>query len=466
MGSLLKNIRFRKISFCLVVVVVLGCIYSPLDQSRADDTKHEEQIGRKFAKQAALSFAFIQDEEALEYLRAIGNRISSSLDNRRFPYHFFLIKDNRVNAFAVPGGYIYVFSGLVLEASNSHELAGVLAHEIGHIQGRHFLKRYKKNMVSDFSTFAVTVLSAVFLPPKEGVAIAAGAQAANLSHKLSYSREQEREADLLGVRYAAQAGFDPKGVVTFFQKLGSPTEIPPYLLTHPIGEDRTGHAFNLLNIHSVAEPHWKDNHRFEKVQTIIKLETFDKNKVIEEYEQALRLNPGDPLSNYLLGIVYMSLGISAKSRSVLERAVELDPSTAAYRADLGKVYIQLGKFDLAREALTKGLEIDTKNLQLLINMGQADEKEEKYPQALAFYKKALTYNPQAPSPQYHLGVIYGKMNKLGEAHSHLGSYCRIKGQYDKAILHFQKAQLEFGEKSSRGRKLQKEIDALIREAGW
>lgn len=206
-------------------------------------TDKEERMGLAIAKQVEEKYPPVQDEALQERVRRIGQRLAAVSDRKELTYHFTVIPEDEVNAFSLPGGYIFVNKGLVDKADADDELAGVLAHEIGHVAARHSVKRYENSLGTALAQ--VLVLGTTRDPRfTQGVSIALG------QLMLAYSRENEIEADRLGVRYLRSAGYRPEAMATFLEKLreldrkrprralGRGVTRPYYALTHPYVSDR------------------------------------------------------------------------------------------------------------------------------------------------------------------------------------------------------------------------------------
>ncbi len=196
------------------------------------------------------------------YVRHVGKRLSRVSEKPGAPFRFTVLNDDEVNAFALPGGYVYVTRGLLALADNEAEMAGVLAHEIGHITARHTAQRHSTAMATQLGLTVLGVLgSAAGVPSGVGQVVSLGAQAA----LQGYSREQELEADMLGVRYMARAGYDPRVTVDFFRKMGAHAELEARLRgeqgvrhsimsTHPRTVERIEQAIGLADAQPVPNP--------------------------------------------------------------------------------------------------------------------------------------------------------------------------------------------------------------------
>lgn len=239
---------------CLLALAAFSCSTNPAT-GRPSFTglmtpADEVRIGREQNAQLLEAFGGAYDNAALSaYVSKIGGALADKAERKDLTYTFTVLDSPIVNAMALPGGYIYVTRGLLALAGNEAELAGVLGHEIGHVTARHHAQRESRQTVAGVASLGVTILGAM-----------AGGPLANQTQMLagaflaSYTRDQEYEADLLGIRYMNAAGYDPKAMSTFLAKLNAWTSLQEtilgrdskdrldYLATHPNTEDRVREA--------------------------------------------------------------------------------------------------------------------------------------------------------------------------------------------------------------------------------
>ncbi|MDI6606649.1 MAG: Maf and M48 domain-containing protein [Candidatus Omnitrophota bacterium] len=199
-------------------------------------TDKEVQMGKNIARQVAEEYKFVEDPLIQKRVEDIGKKIAAVCDRKEIDYHFQVIEDKEVNAFSLPGGYVYLNSGLVEKVKNDDELAGVLAHEVAHIVARHAIKKLQASQL--YTLARVLVAQA----PSSGE-VGAAADEAFTQIMLGYSREDEFLADQLGARYAKRAGYDPYGMISFLETLEEvnkrkPLRSPMYYKTHPYVPDR------------------------------------------------------------------------------------------------------------------------------------------------------------------------------------------------------------------------------------
>ncbi len=201
--------------------------------------EREIALGKQLAQEVDKSAKFITDPVVTEYVNRVGQNLVRNSD-ARVPFTIKVIDSDVVNAFALPGGFFYVNSGLILHADEESELAGVMAHEIAHVCARHGTKQATKGEIVNLAS----IPAMIFIPYTwAGYAIYQGMNFAIPLTFLKFSRDEEREADYLGIQYMYKAGYDPNSLVSFFEKVETdekkePGTIPKVFATHPPTPDR------------------------------------------------------------------------------------------------------------------------------------------------------------------------------------------------------------------------------------
>ncbi len=222
------------------------------DVSQTVLTPQDEQyIGDQIMREVAVSDEVLQDAEVTDYLQNLGNRLAAASPDKQQKFTFFVVQDNSINAFAMPGGVIGVHTGLILANNSESELASVLGHEIGHVTQRHMarmLAKQKTDMFKNIAGIALALLVARANPELAGGAMTA-ASAAGVQRQLDYTREHEREADRVGLSILDSAGFDVRAMPGFFTTLQRGTRFtdgaaPSFLRTHPLNAERIADVSN------------------------------------------------------------------------------------------------------------------------------------------------------------------------------------------------------------------------------
>jgi predicted Zn-dependent protease len=201
--------------------------------------EREISLGKSLAQEVEKSSKMIDDPIVTEYVNRVGQNLVRNSD-AKVPFTIKVIDSDEVNAFALPGGFFYVYTGLILRAQEESELAGVMAHEIAHVAARHGTKNATKGEIMQLAS----IPAMIFIPYSlAGYAMYQGLNLAIPLTFLKFSRDAEREADFLGLQYMYKAGYDPNSYVTFFERLQAddkrrPGTIPKVFSTHPPTPDR------------------------------------------------------------------------------------------------------------------------------------------------------------------------------------------------------------------------------------
>lgn len=244
--------RFAKrlIACALVVSLAGSSLAQPLpdlgDASQAAfSPQNERRIGELIMQELRRDPNFLDDPEITAYVDSIGQRLVTVSAEARSEFDFFVIRDNTINAFALPGGFVGVHTGLLLASQSESEVAGVLAHEVSHVTQRHIARQLEKQSQLQWAAIAGLLLGvlAARSNPQAAQAAIMGSQAGAIQATLNYSRDFEREADRVGFNLMDDAGFDVNGMPAFFERLGKASRLiennaPAYLRTHPLSNER------------------------------------------------------------------------------------------------------------------------------------------------------------------------------------------------------------------------------------
>jgi predicted Zn-dependent protease len=183
---------------------------------------------------------FVRDRVVNDYVENLGREILAAAGRQPFEYHFYVVEDVELNAFAAPAGHIYVHTGTILAARNASELTGVIAHEIGHVAHRHIANNYNRQRNTGIAYQTGVLLAALFGGGLGASAAQLGGGLAATAYLNQFGREAEMQADAFAVDAMPRANWDPNGLVTFFKTLqaeGGP-HVPAFLASHPATEER------------------------------------------------------------------------------------------------------------------------------------------------------------------------------------------------------------------------------------
>ncbi len=237
----------RTLRLGLAAALALGaCVqddgqrFNPIRDLTEVSVDDERELGMQFDRALQEQVEVVNDPIVTGFINDLGQSIVAQVEPQPFIYRFRVIPDPSLNAFAVPGGYIYFNSGTVLAADSVDELAGVMGHEIAHVKGHHYVRMRQATQIPDLLT-GIAGIAAAVATREPGMIVAA--QGINVAVGLKFSREMETEADHLGAIWLTRAGYDPAGITRFFERILEekkryPNSLPPYLFSHPDVEER------------------------------------------------------------------------------------------------------------------------------------------------------------------------------------------------------------------------------------
>ena len=224
-------------------------------------------MGVEYAQQINAQLPIIQDPELNRYVNVLGDSIARLTSRRDLDWHFFIVDAKDVNAFAVPGGFVYVNRGLIARANKMDQLAGVLGHEIGHVVKRHSIDQMQKQQGANIGVTLACVLTRICDSQASQALINVGAGAVFAK----FSRQDETEADVEGVKNVVRAGIDPHGVIEMFEILLAerrtrPAGVDAWFLTHPLEEDRIASVQKIIDGYdpTIIRTLTKDSQNFQQ----------------------------------------------------------------------------------------------------------------------------------------------------------------------------------------------------------
>ena len=430
--------------------------------------EEESRLGQEFVAQIRGYFKLVDDEYANQFIMDLGRYLIMPLETQPFPFHFYIIKDNTLNAFAGPGGHIFVFSGLIEAMDNLDELASVICHELGHVTARHISQRIEQSKKIGLATMAA-ILAGALIGGELAGAVMTGAMAAGMQAQLSYSRNDERQADQLGFKYTKLASFNPTGLISSLKKIQKgqwfgTDKVPAYLLTHPTGPERMSNLDSMLT-HFKPDPPTKETiqlrKRFPLFKTTLRAECMDSEEAERLFHLDLEKDPSSLLAHFGLGIVYREKSEYDRAIRHLKIALKEDPDSISILTNLGQTYHMAGQDREAIPFLEKAFDRDGQSHSTIFLLALSYENLEKYEMAIQLLEKLTYLKPVDNEVYYHLGLSYGRQNRLALAHYNFGLYFSNLRQMQKASFHFQKAD----SLSDNNPALKKKIHDAIKELG-
>ena len=434
----------RRLSRCAMVLFIFfitaSSVLVPVSASRAAlfgefTISDEAELGRKFNVMFRAHFPLIEDPEVVDYIRDLTLSVVKVMPPMLFPITINVVRDTSMNAFATAAGYVFVFSGLILNLDNEAEVVGVIAHELAHVSQRHIAQSIEQSQIFNAGAL-VGMLAGVFLGTQgKGDAaggVMLGSMAGAKSAMLSYSREHEREADNIGLNSLISAGYSPEGMLDAFEKIrrntwmGGGGDIPAYYLTHPGIEERIGYiSERIKRLPRAVQLQHREDGRFARVKMILRSRYSDPEVALGYYmhEESAQVSCLDQLGK---AIVLSRLNRIQEAGQAFERALacstQRDP---LWLREAGRFYFEYGHNQ--QQALAYLQEAVFRNprdlmalffyARILAEQGQTDE-------AVRTMNKILARLPEDGEVHLYLGRMYGQEEDLFHAYLHL-CYARL-----------------------------------------
>jgi len=287
----------------------------------------ERRLGEQVMRDIRRDPSYLDDPEISEYLNALGARLVAASPGARQDFEFFAVRDNSINAFALPGGFVGVNTGLVSASDNESEIASVLAHEIAHVTQRHIARQI--GIMKQMQTPMMLAMLAAILLGRSRPDLAQGAaiatQGAAIQSQLSFSRDFEREADRIGFQTLAGAGFDVRAMGVFFEKMQRYTRIldsgavPGYLRSHPVTTERIADAQNRAEGQPFRQR--ADSLEYHLVRAKLRAEAVDPRDAVKQFTDAVddRRFAHEPGARYGLAVAYLRAKEPKRAESEIAR---------------------------------------------------------------------------------------------------------------------------------------------------
>ena len=331
----------------------------------------ERELGAFFMRQIRAQLPVVNDPEIEGYIQNLGYSLVSGASQGTTNFHFFVIADPVVNAFAIPGGYIGVHSGLIANTESESELASVMAHEIAHVTQRHIARAIAAAEGTQYATLAA-VIAGILIGTQNsqaGQAAIAGASAAGAQSQINFTRTNEKEADRVGIAMLAKAGYNPRAMPTFFEKLDTASRYysrpPEFLSTHPVTTSRIADSRGRAEQYPYKQ--YVDSMSYGLMRAKLRVTTTDSPaRVLANYEAELKEERAGDRSPVLYGraLALARLGKSERASEELRKLVATHPERVRFRVALAKQQLASGNIEqaLATYQDTYGLFPDSKQL--------------------------------------------------------------------------------------------------------
>ncbi len=416
----------------------------------------ERKVGEAIVRQIRAQGAYLQDPEVNDYLNELGHRLVQASYDTKQDFEFFAVPDPQINAFALPGGYIGVHTGLILLAQNESELASVLAHEISHVTQRHMARmvaNQKNSMLMSLAGLAVAILAARAGGANSGQGVQAAiatSQALQAQNQLNFTRENEYEADRVGFARLVAAGYDPNGMASFMGRLQRANRFvegtaPSYLRTHPITYERIAEAQSRAE--GLPYRQVPDSLDFHLVRALLKSYQGEARERVTDFDAALRQKKYNNAIAERYGLVAALLRAKdiARAKTELAALEKVAPPHPMIEAIAGNVLMGAEEYSAAATRFEAALVRYPNKLQLIYDYPEALLKAKRPAEAAAFIEQQLIRFPDSGQLHQIAARAYADQNMRLKQHEHQGEYYAWAGNLPMAI-----AQLELAAKAGDG----------------
>lgn len=400
--------------------------------------KDEKELGDKFNVLVRSRLPLVQDPEIVGYVTEIVKRLAATMPPQPFPFTVSVIRHNAVNAFACPGGYIFVHTGLILAMDNESEVAGVIAHEMAHVTQRHIARRIESSQwVSVLSLLGA--LAGAFLGGEGGSAALMGSMAAGQAAMLNYSRFDEREADQVGMSYLTKAGYSPQGMVGAFEVLSRKqwlmgSSLPSYLSTHPGLSERVRDMsvrVSRLGKDAVTQT---NNNRFFRVQALIRARYSDPQPAAQAFARQMD-GPGKCMALLGMGILSSRQNRVTDATRYFDQALACAPNDALVTREAGRFHYTKGNKNQGSALLQRAVTMNRHDVLALFyharNLGDTGRTDE----AIGYAKEVLLKVPEDAEVHELLARLYGKNREMFLANLHM-AYSALYERNERKVTQF------------------------------
>jgi len=408
--------------------IKLPDIGSPADATLSKND--EARLGRAIMAQIRNSGQVVEDPLVTEYVNEIGHRIAAQANSDGiYDFSFFVIEDPVVNAFALPGGFIGVHTGLLEATRNEDELAGVLAHEVSHVTQRHIARSIHSGQRQSIMSMAImlgAVLAAATGAGGDAVQGAiAVAQGTAAQQQINFTRSNEYEADRVGIAALAAAGFDPQGMASFFEVISSsntPMEYrtPEFLRTHPVSSARIAESRSRARDYPPVHTNDTVNYGIARARILVASK--------DTPEEAIRYFEREPyefqsdVERYGRAVAYLKQGRNSEANKIFEELTNREPEVIAYHIGLADAQLAMEAIAESVESFERARELFPRNVPLVIHYAEALLKLGHAKKAHEILLDLLNNVPPTPEQVRLIARAAVEAGETAEAHYYMAEY--------------------------------------------
>ena len=400
----------------------------------------ERVLGEAFMREIRSRLTIVGDPLVEQYIQSLGYRLVASSGRHDHEFTFFVVEDESLNAFAAPGGFVGINAGMMLATRSESELASVLAHEIAHVTQRHIARGIEHANQSNIPVLA-GILAAIVIGSQNveaGQATAAAVIGSSAQRQINFTRQNEMEADRVGIRMLAEAGFDPREMAGVFEKLQTAarySQTPPeFLSTHPVTSNRIAEARERAD--RLPYRQHESSEAYFLVRSLLRVRVArDPQRVLDELvdERGSGASRSDVANSYGQALAMIRLGREEDARLLLVRLADSRPDDMAIRAELAGSERRTGNLERALALYADGLELYPGDRHLSTGYAAALTEAGRMEETLALIDDYERRNAMGPEMFRLRADAYGKLGRDLESRAALAEHFYLNGQLGRAI---------------------------------
>ena len=404
----------------------------------------ERRLGEAFMREIRANLVIIEDAEVESYVQSLGHRLAAQSDGETQPFTFFVIRDEAVNAFAGPGGYVGVNAGLIMTTDLEGEFASVLAHEIAHVTQRHIARAFELGEKTSLPVLA-GIIAAIVLgtqSPALGQAAAATVVGTAVQSRLRFGRNAEREADRVGMRLLQEAGFDPRAMPAFFETLQSASRYynrpPEFLSTHPVTTSRVADTRARAEQYPYRQHADSLSYHLVKAKLRVLLDD-DPEKSLRYFEDKLESGKHRSLeaTAYGWGLALTRSGQAPEAREVFVKLVEENPDRMAFQVAMAENELRAGKVATGLKIYLEAYGLFPDNKMVVRGFSEALVKTSRGTQALEIIEAYARRHGMDASLHRISAQAHADQGDVPRSRLSLAEHYYLSGQLDAAIHQLQ-----------------------------
>ncbi len=427
----------------------------------------EAQLGKQFFQSIKATGQVIDDPLTTQYINTLGNRLVKAAKTNGQTFHFFVLASPDINAFAGPGGYVGINSALIIQSKNESEVAAVLAHEVTHVTQGHLARSIEKVKGVELSALAGLLASIAIgvYNPNAGAGAMSATMAGAQASILHFTRENEEEADNIGMQVLYDADFDPKSMPDFLETLqrserlyGTP---PEFLSTHPLTSNRIADSQSRASHFSPKA--YREDEGFAFLQNRLRVQTTkNSHTLVVQYEKELTRTPANQreAEEYGYANALKSAGLSDKALPILNRLHEQDPANLWISIAWCRAYATNNQFKDALDTFAKLYAADENNYAIVYYYAYTLMENNQPKRALDLLRQHQLDVPDDPIPYELLSQAQGKSGFISDAYQTRAAYLVSMGAPRQALDQLKMAMAVPNNSAINKAKIQAQMDEI------